>query len=259
MERLLPDLSFRVWAVWRRDFDVFRRLFLVNFALPLLEPLLYLVALGYGLGMFVKDIHGISYSRFIAPGLVSMATMYAAFFECTYSSFVRMYYQRTFDAIIATPANVDEVVAGEILWGATRSALNATLVFVVVTLFGLAPVWLLPLVTVFGFMCGVMFGSLGMIATALVPSIDMFNWPFFLFITPMFLFCGTFFPMSSLPRAVQIASFLVLPLSHVVLILRATLLGQAYTGLLWSLGWLLVVGSAAFLVSIRLMRRRLIK
>jgi lipooligosaccharide transport system permease protein len=245
--------------VWQRDFDVFRRLFLVNFALPLLEPLLYLVAMGYGLGMFVKDINGIPYSRFIAPGLVAMSTMYAAFFECTYASFVRMYFQRTFDAIIATPVNVDEVVAGEILWGATRSALNATLVFCVVAAFGLAPVWLLPGVVALAFLSGIVFGSLGMIATSLVPTIDLFNWPFFLFITPMFLFCGTFFPAESLPRAVQTISLVLLPLSHVVRILRATFLGRIHPGLLWDLGWLIVVGAGAFLLSIRLMRRRLIK
>ena len=85
----IPRLSSRVWAVWRRDFDVFRRLFWVNFALPMLEPILYLLALGFGLGDFIQEIQGIPYSRFIAPALVSVAFMYGAFFECSYASFVR--------------------------------------------------------------------------------------------------------------------------------------------------------------------------
>ncbi len=249
----------RLWQVWYRDFLVFRRLFLVNFLLPMGEPILYLVAMGYGLGMFINQIQGIPYVRFIGPGLVSVAMMYAAFFECTYASFVRMIFQRTFDAITATPVNVDEVVAGEIFWGATRSAINSTMVYVVVILFGLGPVWLLPFVAVFGFIAGVLFASTGMIATALVPSIDFFNYPVFLFITPMFLFSGTFFPLSVLPKAVQTFSYAVLPLTHVVLINRGFILGHPTAGLLLSLAWILVFGGIAFFLAIALMKRRLIK
>jgi lipooligosaccharide transport system permease protein len=256
---MLPELSYRLWTVWRRNFTVFRRLFLANFLMPMAEPLLYLVALGYGLGVFVKEINGVPYAKFIGPGLVSVAMMYASFFECTYSSFVRMYFQRTFDAIVATPVNIEEVVAGEILWGATRAALNATMVFLVVAAFGLAPVWLLPVVTVFGFCVGVLFGSMGMVCTALVPSIDYFNYPIFLYITPMFLFSGTFFPITTLPHAVQVVSYALLPLSHVVRINRALILGHLDVSLLWSLAWLLVAGVVLFFASIRLMRRKLVK
>ena len=257
--RLLPDLSLRLWQVWYRNFLVFRRNFLVNFLLPMGEPLLYLVAMGYGLGFFIKQIDGIPYARFIGPGLVSIAMMYASFFECTYSSFVRMIFQRTFDAIIATPVNVEEVVAGEIFWGATRAALNSTMVYVVVILFGLGPVWLLPFVPVFGFVCGVLFASMGMIATAVVPSIDFFNYPIFLFITPMFLFSGTFFPLTTLPKAVQTISYVLLPLTHIVRINRGLILGHPDVTLLGSLAWILVVGAAAFFTALALMKRRLIK
>jgi lipooligosaccharide transport system permease protein len=259
MTKFIPQLSWRVWTVWRRDWTVFRRTLLVNFLLPMIEPLLYLLALGYGLGMFVKEINGVPYARYIGPGLVSVAVMYGAFFECTYSSFVRMIFQRTFDAITATPVNVDEVVAGEIFWGATRSAINATLVYIVVSLFGLAPVWFLPAITLLAFVAGILFGSLGMIATSLVPAIEHFNWPIYLFVTPMFLLSGTFFPMTALPKAAQVASFALLPLVHVVRINRALMLGHLSPVLLWSLVWILGVGAAAFLVAINLMKRRLIR
>ncbi len=259
VRRIFPALSLRLWQVWYRNFLVFRRLFLVNFLLPMGEPLLYLVAMGYGLGTFIKQIDGIPYARFIGPGLVSVAMMYASFFECTYSSFVRMIFQRTFDAITATPVNVDEVVAGEIFWGATRAALNSTMVYVVVILFGLGPIWLLPFVTVFGFVCGVLFASMGMIATALVPSIDFFNYPIFLFITPMFLFSGTFFPLTTLPKVVQTVSYIILPLTHVVIINRSFILGHPHVSLLYSLAWILGVGTVAFFTAIALMKRRLIK
>jgi len=259
MRGWFPDLSLRLWQVWYRNFLVFRRNFLVNFLLPMGEPILYLVAMGYGLGAFIKQIDGIPYARFIGPGLVSVAMMYASFFECTYSSFVRMIFQRTFDAIIATPVNVDEVVAGEIFWGATRAAISSTMVYIVVILFRLGPVWLLPVVTVLGFVCGVLFASMGMIATAVVPSIDFFNYPVFLFITPMFLFSGTFFPLSALPKAVQAVSLAALPLTQVVIINRGLILGRPGPALLVSLAWILVVGTVAFFTAIALMKRRLIK
>jgi len=255
----LPHLSSRVWTVWQRDFDVFRRLFWVNFALPMLEPILYLLALGFGLGLYVKEINGIPYPRFIAPGLVSVAIMYASYFECTFASFVRMYYQKTFDAIIATPVNVEEVVAGEILWGATRATINATLVFAVVLAFGLASPLLLVAVLPLGFLAGILFASMGMISTALVPGIEYFNYPIFLFITPMFLFSGTFFPIEILPRPLQTFSYALLPLTHTVRIARSLVLSNPSFGTLWSLIWLALVAALTFTLSLYLMRRRLIK
>ena len=123
----IPKLSYRMSMVWLRNKDVFMKTLALNFLPPFLEPLLYLFALGFGLGMFVENIEGVSYARFIAPGLVSVTIMYASFFECTYGSYVRMYYQKTFDAIIATPLSIEDVIAGEILWGATRSCINASI------------------------------------------------------------------------------------------------------------------------------------
>lgn len=254
-----PHLSSRVFAVWQRDFDVFRRLFWVSFAVPMLEPIFYLLALGFGLGLFVKEIHGIPYPRFIAPGLVSVAIMHGSFFECSYASFVRMYYQKTFDAIIATPVNLEEVVAGEILWGATRATINATVVFLVVTAFGLSSPLHLAGILPLAFLGGILFGSLGMISTALIPSIDYFNIPIFLFLTPMFLFSGTFFPLEVLPEAAQKASFALLPLTHMVKIARSLMLSRHDTGVLGSLLWIVVVALITFPLALYLMQRRLIK
>ena len=125
----IPQLTYRVWKVWLRDFNVFMKTYKVNFFPPLLEPIFYLLGFGLGLGAFVsQNIPGGSLIKFIAPGLVSMSIMYSSFFECTYGSFVRMYFQKTFDAIIATPINIEEVIAGELLWGATRSLISGTLV-----------------------------------------------------------------------------------------------------------------------------------
>ncbi len=125
----IPKLTYRVWKVWRRNFDVFTKNHKSQLSCPhCLEPILYLLAFGFGLGGFIPSIQGQPYINFIAPALVAIAVMNGSFFECTFASFVRMYFQKTFDAIVATPVSVEEVVAGELLWGATRATINATIV-----------------------------------------------------------------------------------------------------------------------------------
>lgn len=115
-----PKLSYRVWKVWMRDRDVFMKTYKTGFLPPLLEPVLYLLALGFGLGGFVQPINGEPYIQFIAPALVAVSMMFSAFYECTFGSFVRMYFQKTFDAIIATPVNIDEIITGELLLGLNK-------------------------------------------------------------------------------------------------------------------------------------------
>jgi lipooligosaccharide transport system permease protein len=266
---LLPKLTYRVWTVWRRNFEVFTKTIFVNFLPALLEPLLYLAAFGVGLGALITGkIPGYSsYIQFIGPGLIAIAVMYGSFFECTYASFVRMYFQKTFDAIIATPVSVDEVIAGELLWGATRATINSTVVLCVVAAFGLVSSPFFLLVPVLAFFGGLLFASLAMCFTALAPNIDFFNFPAFLFITPMFLLGGTFFPLSQLPGAVQAVAFAVLPLTHVVNLTRGLVLGriEPYFGLssevmmLLSIVWIAVVTLVFFVLAIKMMKKRLIK
>lgn len=255
----LPKLTYRVWHVWRRNFDVFMKTIKVNFFPSLIEPILYLVALGLGLGGFIQAVEGVPYINFIAPALVAISAMYGGFFECTYASFVRMYFQKTFDAIIATPVSVEEVIAGELLWGATRAAINSTTVLAVIAAFGLisSPLALLvPLVSLLG---GLLFACLAMCFTAIAPNIDFFNYPAFLLITPMFLLSGTFFPLSQLPLLVETAALIFLPLTHLVNLTRGLVLGRAEGFMLLSLAWIGVVTVALFLLSINLMKKRLIK
>ena len=261
----IPKLTYRVWKVWHRNFDVFMKTIKVNFLPSLLEPILYLLAFGYGLGGFIPNIGGQPYINFIAPALVAIAVMNGAFFECTFGSFVRMYYQKTFDAIVATPVSVEEVVAGELLWGATRATINATIVLIVIAVFRLitSPLFLLvPLIAFFG---GLMFASIAMCFTALAPDIDFFNYPSFLFVTPMLFLSGTFFPLTSLPSAAQATAMAVLPLTHIVNIARGVVAGhtEAILGLNpqmllpISIAWIVLVAIFFFIVSINLMKKRL--
>lgn len=256
----LPELTYRVWKVWRRNLDVFMKTYRVNFFPPLLEPIFYIVALGVGLGGFVKGIPGFaSYIQFIAPALLAISMMNNSFFECTYGSFVRMYYQKTFDAIIATPISIEEVIAGELLWGATRSLISTSIVLAVVGAFGLigSPFFvLIPIVAVFG---GLMFSSVAMCFTAIAPNIDFFNYPAFLFITPMFLLSGTFFPITGLPWFVQFVALAFLPLTHAVNLSRCLMIGNLDPSLLLDIAWIAAVTPVFFLLSIRLMKKKLIK
>jgi lipooligosaccharide transport system permease protein len=255
----LPELTYRVWKVWQRDFDVFMKTWKVNFFPPLLEPIFYLVAMGYGLGSFVQPIEGLPYIQFIAPALISISIMYSSFFECTYGSFVRMYFQKTFDAIIATPISIEEVIAGELLWGATRSIVSSTIVLAVVAAFGLISSPLFILIPLVAFLGGLMFSSMAMVFTSLAPSIDFFNYPGFLFITPMFLLSGTFFPLTSLPPFMQVFAKAFLPLTHVVDLSRGLIIGNLESSLLISLVWIAAVTPIFFVLSINLMKRKLIK
>jgi len=261
----IPKLTYRVWKVWHRNFDVFLKTIKVNFLPSLLEPILYLLAFGFGLGGFIPSIQGQSYIVFIAPALIAISVMNGSFFECTFASFVRMYFQKTFDAIVATPVSVEEVVAGELLWGATRATINTTIVLSVVAAFGLVSNPLFLLVIPLAFFGGLMFASMAMCFTSLAPNIDFFNFPSFLFLTPMFFLCGTFFPLTSLPVAAQGIAIAVLPLTHVVNLTRGLVTGhlEPILGLnpamliAGSFVWIIAVTVFFFILSINLMKKRL--
>jgi lipooligosaccharide transport system permease protein len=269
MTSLLPKLTYRVWLVWRRNFEVFMKTIFVNFLPALMEPILYLAAFGVGLGALITGtVNGGTYIQFIGPGLIAIAVMYGSFFECTYASFVRMYFQKTFDAIIATPVSVEEVIAGELLWGATRAAINGTIVLAVVTVFGLVSSPWAVFVPVVAFFGGLLFASLAMCFTALASTIDFFNFPTFLFITPMFLLSGTFFPLTLVHSTIlETAALSVFPLTHVVDLTRGLMSGNigSFLGLstsaMWVLAivWIATVTLLFFVLSIHLMKKKLIK
>jgi lipooligosaccharide transport system permease protein len=260
--RIYPPISGRFLRVWQRNLTAYRQSWKVSFIPPLLEPLLYLLAFGAGLSGLIGNVRyqgeEISYVRFIAPALIAITVMNSAFFENTYSSFVRMYYYKTFDAMMATPLTVEEIIAGEILWGATKSVIATAIMMVVISLFGLIRypegLLLIPI----AFLGGLAFGSAGMICTAVTPNIELFNLPVFLFITPMFLFSGTFFPVDTLPLWAQKTASL-LPLTNLVDLARSFTNGRIDASLIRGSGYLFALASVAFPLAIRMMRRRLIK
>jgi len=249
-------LSWRFIPMWQRNRDVFLRLWHVEAPGFIAEPVLILLAMGLGLGAYVGLIDGQKYIEFIVPGIIASYAMFSASFECTYGTFWRMEEHKTFDAIIATPLNVEDVIAGEIFWGATRSLLTGSGILVAATAFQLVhSPWAL-LIPVLSFVAGIMFSSIAVLFTSLVPSFYSFNYYFTLFITPMFFFSGVFFPLSSFPKIVQTISW-VIPLTPVVNIARALVWGEFHPELMVALVTIIVLTAVFFCISLVTMRRRI--
>lgn len=245
------------FRVWQRHLKVFTKLYKSSLALNFIEPVLYLAALGLGLGAYVKEINGVPYLNFIAPGIIASSSMFAATYECSYGTFVRMTYQKTFDAILATPVNVDDLVAGELMWGATKSVLYGTIIMSVISALGLVDsVMVVALIPVL-FVTGLIFSEISMVFVAIVPGIDSFNYFYTLLMTPMFLFSGIFFPVESMPPLVSKIAFFT-PLYHLVNLCRS-FAGGRFSATVWDIVWLLAVAVILAPYPFRLMRRRLIR
>lgn len=247
----------RAFRVWQRHLTVYTKLYKSSFALNFAEPILYLAAMGIGLGAFVTQIKGMPYINFIAPGIIASSSMFAVIYECTYGTYVRIVFQKTFDAILATPVNIDDLIAGEMIWGATKSILYGTTIIIVISLFGLVSSPLIVFVIPLLFISGLIFAEISLIVVAKVPGIDSFNYFYTLVMTPMFLFSGIFFPLDGMPSIVtQIAFFT--PLYHLVNICRSFAIGQiaaAVKDILWILVAVIILMPYPF----RLMRKYILK
>lgn len=252
-----PRLSWRAIAVWRRNFLVWRKMAIPSVLGNLADPMIYLFGFGYGLGGLLPSVGGVSYISFLAAGTVCSSTMNAASFEALYSAFSRMHVQKTWEAILNAPVSLDDVLAGEWLWATAKAALSGLAILVVIAGFGFVAsplaLWAIPVI----FLTGLAFAALGLIVTALAPSYDFFMYYFTLFVTPMVLLCGVFFPLEQLPVALQSVAG-ALPLSHAVRLVRPLLLGEIPTNALLHLAALLATAIAAFWLALILTRRRLL-
>ena len=254
------SLSYRIAYVFLRNLYSYKRFIVPTFLVSLVEPLFYLVTFGVGMGAYMGAFGGKSYLDFLVPGVLASAAMMAASFECLYGTYVKIVHERVYDSLIATPVSADEAVAGDIAWGSFRGLISGTLMMVVALFMGVAPAapWRAVLLLVFMIFIGILFGSLAMIITSVAPSFDFFSYYTELAITPMLFFSGVFFPLDNFPAWMRIlAEFL--PLTHAVRISRALFTGEPSSGLGWRLAVLVVLAAAAFTVSVRMMRKRLIK
>jgi lipooligosaccharide transport system permease protein len=253
--QLIPSPRFAA-SVTARNARVFSRLWKGSLAPQFIDPLFYLVAMGYGLGTYIAHINGVPYRDFIAPGLIASSVMWSASFECTYNVYIRMREYRLYDAVLSTPVEVQDLVAGDLAWSAIRAVVYGTVFLSVVTAFGLIDSWwalAIPPAVLIG---GLAFSTIAYTFTALIPRIDLYSYFFTLGITPMFLFSGIFFPFNRLPGWVEIVAWFT-PLYHLVEVTRGLATGPGPIVLL-HLAILLAISLALFIVPVRAVRRRLV-
>jgi lipooligosaccharide transport system permease protein len=253
---LVPSLP-AATRVWRRDLRVFSKVWKKALLPQFFDPLFYLLAMGFGLGTYLATINGIPYKQFVGPGLMASSVMWAASFETTWNIYFKMEESRLYDAVLSTPVEVQDLVLAEVSWAATRAVIYGTTFTTVVALFGLvASPWavLAPLFLALGGAC---FGMLGITFTSLIRSMDLYSFYYTLFITPLFLFSGIFYPLDKLPDWVSVVAWFT-PLYHLVQITRGLVLGPDALAILGNALWLLVVTAALFVVPVRALRRRLV-
>ena len=250
-----PRQAFRVW---QREVSVYKYVYKSTIISNLMDPLIYLMALGFGLGAYVNRMQGLPYIQFIAPGLISSSIMTAATFETTINTFVRIHFDRIYEAMMATPVTVEDIAVGEMMWAMTRSTIYATVMLGVVTVLGLTRSWYAIFVPFMGALGGLMFATLGLTYTSFLKSIDQVNFYMTLFITPLFLFSGVFYPIDALPQAVKTIAFLS-PLYHLVEVIRPLVLGTAGYGILLHLGWILAFVFIFTVLPVNLLKKKLVK
>jgi len=256
-----PGRVRRVFSVWVRHFRVYADTFVANATPAIFEPIFFLVAIGIGVGRYIdRDFNGLPYAAFMAPGILGMTSMYTAAFEATYGTFVRSRYQQTYDAMRATPLTVTDIFTGELLWCATKGLLFATIVGIVLLIFGHVTTPFAVLIPVVGFFTAMAFAGLSFTITSVVKNMNHFQFYFTIGLTPLAFFSGMMFPVQDLPAGLEQAAYLS-PMFHVIETFRLVTTGSAHVSVSWV--WIcpfVVVGLALALgtLGVRRMRKRLL-
>lgn len=257
MRRLLfPRFGHGARIVWLRNYlswvKSYRSSVLMNFG----EPLTNLLALGFGLGAYVAKMQGVPFIDFIAPGLLAVTAMNAVTFDMAFEGYDRVHDSGIYKALIASPLDVQELVGGEFLWEATRSLLYGAIFFVVILAFGFVhSAWaiLLPIPLL---LAGMLFAAPALWVASVASNHEQLFYYFSLFVTPMFLFAGVFFPITGLPWELRTLIWLT-PLFHVVDLMRGLILGQLSPKMLVDLAFMIGYTLLFGLMPCGALRRRL--
>jgi lipooligosaccharide transport system permease protein len=244
-------------GVMSREVANFRTFWKATTFSSLLEPTIYLLAFGLGLGStLVNNVQGISYVDFVGTGMVATAVIFASALPAMFGTFVKHRFQRTYDAILAAPVDVEELVTAEMLWISLRAGIYGCFPLIVAFAFGLDPTPAMLLVPIFGFVTALGFSAFGIAVAATVSKIDQFNYVTTVVITPLFLVAGTFFPINQLPQGFQVAAQFN-PLYQLVELVRGAAFGFEPVDLLRFLA-LAVFSLVMWRLAVRRMYRRLI-
>ena len=254
-----PRISMRWVPVFRRNFLVWRKLAIPSLVGNIAEPLITLVAFGYGLGALVGSVNlngaTIPYILFLASGSVCASAMQAASFEALYSAFSRMHVQRTWDGIMNAPVRLDDVVFAEMLWAAFKSLFTSAVILAVMLALNISHSPLLLLVLPLLALVGITFSCIALIFNALAKGYDFFTYYFTLFLTPTMFLSGVFFPRDQLPTVMRHISDW-LPLTAAVELVRPLFLGQWPAQGLQHLVVLVTYAVVGFWVALALTRKR---
>jgi lipooligosaccharide transport system permease protein len=221
MRRLEPAA---LAGVMTRDVVLFRRYWRATTFSSIVQPTIYLLAFGLGFGSLVHRVGHVRYVEYVATGVVATAVLFSSAFPGMFNTFIRWQFQRTYDALLAAPVDVEELVTAEILWISARAGIYGLAPLVVGIAFGLNPAVGMLLVPLIGFVTGFGFAAFGVLIAAVAKTIDNFNYVTSAVLTPMFLVAGTFFPITTLPHGLRtVAQFN--PLYHCVALVRDVSLG----------------------------------
>ena len=258
-----PQLSLRFWPVFLRNLLVWRKLALPSLVGNIAEPLMWLVAFGYGMGALVGEITvsgpqgdvKVPYILFLASGSICMSAMQAASFEALYSAFSRMHVQKTWDSIMNAPVSLDDIVLAEMLWASFKALFTVTAILGVMLALNIShsPKLLLAWPILLG--VGMTFSCIALIFNALAKGYDFFTYYFTLFLTPMMFLSGVFFPLEQLPPLVQLLAG-GLPLSNAVALVRPLFMDQWPTDALRHGGVLMAYMIGSFWLALALTRKR---
>lgn len=254
----LPRFSSRFYPIWRRNFLVWKKLAIVSVLGNIADPLITLIAFGYGLGSLLRTVEGIPYIQYLASGSICMSVMMAASFESLYSAFSRMHVQKTWDALLNAPLALDDVVLAEMLWAATKAMFSGIAIVAVLFALGIGLHWHTLIVLPVLFLIGMTFASLGLVVNAFAKGYDFFTYYFTLLLTPMIFVSGVYYPIAQLPMWLQeVARFL--PLSAAVDLVRPMILGGWPTTPVTDLAVLTGYCVAGYYAAAIMTRRRLLK
>jgi lipooligosaccharide transport system permease protein len=250
---------FRFWPVFMRNLLVWRKLALPSLVANIAEPLMWLVAFGYGMGALVGDVslgeEKVPYILFLASGSICMSAMNAATFEALYSAFSRMHVQKTWDGILNAPMRLDDVLLAEMLWAAFKALFTITAILGVMMLLGITHSWKILAAWPILLFVGITFSCIALIFNALAKGYDFFSYYFTLFLTPMMFLSGVFFPREQLPDIVRDISAW-LPLTQAIALVRPLFLDQWPADAVLHLGVLAVYALVAWKIALHLTKKR---
>jgi lipooligosaccharide transport system permease protein len=221
------------------------------------QPIVYLLAFGFGFGSLVSTVGGYDYVDFVGTGTVATAVLFSSAFPAMFNTFVKYKFQRSYDSLLAAPVDTEELVTGEMLWIAVRAGVFGCAPMIIAIFFGLNPSWGMFLVPFIGFIAGFGWAGFGVSVSAKMKSIDSFSYIVSAVLTPLFLVAGTFFPIDGLPEWAQVAAQFN-PLYHLVELVRHAVFGFDVGSDAVHLTVLVVYGLVTWRIAIRWLERRLI-